>query len=103
MPSLTPTRPAFWFRHNRAAADKKYACREACQVAFSTACDRVRPNSARPVPSAALTPAPRMRLCAFAVAHHQAFPPTMEGGSSNYQVCLAFLDGSCEDTCAAFK
>jgi hypothetical protein len=26
----------------RAAEDKKYACREACQVAFSTACDRVR-------------------------------------------------------------
>ena len=28
----------------RDAADRKFACREACQVAFSTACDRVRPG-----------------------------------------------------------
>ena len=34
---------------------------------------------------------------------HQAFPPTAEGGSQNYQVCLQYLDGSCDDTCAAFK
>ncbi len=41
--------------------------------------------------------------CAEMMRLAQAFPPTLEGGSQNYQVCLQYLDGSCQDTCAAFK
>ena len=71
-------------------------------MAFSTACDRVRPCSSCIHHHCTIGGADAHATHA-AVHHHQAFPPTMEGGSSNYQVCLAFLDGSCEDTCAAFK
>ena len=56
----------------RDAKDKKFACRDACQLAFSTACDR-------------------------------AFPPSVEGGSANYAVCLQYLDTACEDACASFE
>lgn len=64
-------------------------------MAFSTACDRVRPPAVR------LLKALQRKLTHAPAA--QAFPPTAEGGSQNYQVCLQYLDGSCQDTCAAFK
>mmetsp|Transcript_33915 Transcript_33915/g.83173 ORF Transcript_33915/g.83173 Transcript_33915/m.83173 type:complete len:181 (-) Transcript_33915:117-659(-) len=53
-------------------ADKKHACREACQMAFGAACDR-------------------------------AFPTNVEGGASNFKICLNYLAASCEDTCKQFR
>ena len=68
-------------------------------MAFSTACDRVR--AAGQVVSVLLSWL--LMACAHVPAAPQAFPPTVEGGSQNYQVCLQYLDGSCQDTCAAFN
>ena len=56
----------------RDPGDKKHACLEACQTAFSTACDR-------------------------------AFPASGEGGSTNFKICLSYLQTSCEDTCKKFR
>ena len=81
----------------RAVADKRFACREACQVAFSTACDRAFPPS---VEGGALCG----RRGGAAAARPGSDPHAVSpAGSDNYQTCLRYLDASCSDSCAAFS
>ena len=108
----------------RTEAEKKHACKEACQARARAPClacggkglrvllaypRRVAPprlgsparalGLACPFSLSSYAPARALQV-AFSAACDRAFPPTADGGTSNYKTCLQYMEQSCKDTCA---